>query len=316
MKRARLKQTFPPEHPRTALSRQMKQYCDFLLMEKGIATNSYVSYCLDLEKYADFLEKEKITDAAKVRDETVGKFLRNLHAGSLSPRSIARALSAIRGFHRYLVGEEQADDDPTQTMEPPKKARTLPGVLSIAEVEAILQKPDISSPLGLRDKAIVETLYATGVRVSELIGLRQSQLLFDEELIRVFGKGSKERLVPIGRSAMKWVRRYQSGPRGKLATKGKSRDTLFLNVRGGSMSRMAIWNIINRYSKEAGIKKPVHPHTFRHSFATHLLEGGADLRAVQEMLGHADIATTQIYTHVDREYLKEVHRTFHPRERR
>jgi len=244
------------------------------------------------------------------------KFLRTLHAELLSPRSIARALSAIRGFHRFLVGEEQADDDPTQTIEPPKKAKTLPGVLSIAEVNEILQRPDVSSPLGLRDKAILETLYATGMRVSELTGLRQSQLLFDEELVRVFGKGSKERLVPIGRSAVKWITRYRTGPRTALASKGKSRDTLFLNARGGSLSRMAIWNIISRYSREAGIKKSVHPHTFRHSFATHLLEGGADLRAVQEMLGHADISTTQIYTHVDREYLKEVHRTFHPREKR
>lgn len=316
MKRTKERPAFPPEHPRTRLSRQMKQYCDFLLTEKGVATNSYVSYCLDLEKYHAFLEKEKIQDASRARDEIVGRFLRGLHAESLSPRSIARALSAIRGFHRYLVSEGQAEDDPTQTIDPPKKPRNLPGVLSVAEIEAMLQKPDVSSPLGLRDKAVLETLYATGIRVSELIGLRQSQLLFDEELIRVFGKGSKERLVPIGRSAVTWIRRYQDGPRVKLASKGRSRDSLFLNVRGGSLSRMAIWNIINRYAKEAGIRKSVHPHTFRHSFATHLLEGGADLRAVQEMLGHADISTTQIYTHVDREYLKEVHRTFHPREKR
>ncbi len=313
MKHAGSKQTFPPEHPRTPLFRQIKSYCDFLLTEKGVATNSYISYCFDLEKYAGFLEKEKISNAARVRDEIVGKFLRNLHAAGLSARSITRALSTVRGFHRYLVNEEKVRDDPTETIEPPKKAKILPGVLSVAEINAVLVKPDVSLPLGLRDKAILETLYATGVRVSELIGLRQSQLLFDEELVRVFGKGSKERLVPIGRSAVKWIRRYQNGPRGKLVLKGRSRDTLFLNARGGPMSRMAIWNIISRYSREAGIKKSVHPHTFRHSFATHLLEGGADLRAVQEMLGHADISTTQIYTHVDREYLKEVHRTFHPR---
>lgn len=274
MKRTRARQPFPPEHPRTPLSRQMKQYCEFLLTEKGIATNSYTSYCLDLEKYSAFLEKEKISDADRVRDETVGKFLRALHTDALSPRSIARALSAIRGFHRYLVAEEQAEDDPTQTIDPPKKAKTLPGVLSVAEIDMMLQKPDISLPLGLRDKAILEMLYATGMRVSELIGLRQSQLLFEEELVRVFGKGSKERLVPIGRSAIKWIKRYQSGPRAALVSKGKSRDMLFLNARGGAMSRMAIWNIISRYCKEAGIKKSVHPHTFRHSFATHLLEGG------------------------------------------
>jgi len=313
MRRTPLKRSFPPEHPRTALARQLKRYCDHLLVEKGVATNSYISYCSDLEKYAGFLEGEGVQNAAIVKDASIGKFLRYLHQSQLSPRSIARVLSAVRGFHRYLVGEDIAQDDPTQNVDPPKRTKALPGVLSVPEVDAILKQPDAGSDLGLRDRAILETLYATGMRVSELIGLKQSQLLFEEELVIVYGKGSKERLVPIGRSAVKWVRRYQNGIRVALASKGKSRDTLFLNARGGALSRMAIWNIISRYAKSAGITKKVHPHTFRHSFATHLLEGGADLRAVQEMLGHADISTTQIYTHIDREYLKEVHKTFHPR---
>jgi len=313
MRRSPVTRPFPPEHPRTTLGRQLKGYCEHLLIEKGIATNSYASYCSDLEKYGGFLAKENITSAAVVTDEVVGKFLGHLHRVSLSPRSIARVLSAIRGFHRYLVSEDIARDDPTQNVDPPKRDKPLPGVLSVPEIDAILKQPDVAAKLGLRDRAILETLYATGIRVSELIGLKQSQLLFGEELVIVYGKGSKERLVPIGRSAVKWVQRYQGGIRVNLASKGKSRDTLFLNARGGSLSRMAIWNMISRYAREAGIKKKVHPHTFRHSFATHLLEGGADLRAVQEMLGHADISTTQIYTHVDREYLKAEHRKYHPR---
>jgi integrase/recombinase XerD len=189
----------------------------------------------------------------------------------------------------------------------------LPGVLSIAEIDAILKQPDIRKPLGLRDRAILEVLYATGVRVSELTSLKQSNLMFESDLILVFGKGSKERLVPIGSSAIDWVTRYQREVRIHLAKTGRSQDVLFLNFRGGKLSRAAIRDMVVKYAHAAGIKKEIHPHTFRHSFATHLLEGGADLRAVQEMLGHADIATTQIYTHIDREYLKEVHRTFHPR---
>ena len=165
----------------------------------------------------------------------------------------------------------------------------------------------------MRDRAVLETLYATGMRVSELINLKQRDINFEEGMVLVFGKGSKERIVPIGRSARKWIQRYQRESRMKLAKKSKSLDALFLNVRGTKLGRMTVWKIIRRYARASGIKKEVHPHTFRHSFATHLLEGGADLRVVQEMLGHADIATTQIYTHIDREYLKEVHRTFHPR---
>jgi len=194
-----------------------------------------------------------------------------------------------------------------------KMSRTLPDVLSQDEIDALLRQPNVAEDLGKRDRAILETMYATGMRVSELITLKQSGLHAEEQFVRVFGKGSKERLIPIGRSALHWINLYIQTVRGKLSRHGSGQDALFLNSRGTPMSRMSIWNIVRANALKSGIRKAVHPHTFRHSFATHLLEGGADLRAVQEMLGHSDISTTQIYTHVDREYLKEVHRTFHPR---
>jgi integrase/recombinase XerD len=243
----------------------------------------------------------------------VSQFIRLLHEQHLAPRSIARTMSAVKGFHRFLSGEDIVSNDPTQNIESLKRTKSLPEVLSVSEIDQILERPDCARPLGIRDRAILETLYATGMRVSELVQLKQSNLMFDEELILVFGKGSKERLVPVGTSARHWISQYQKKGRAVYSRKGKSFDILFLNARGTRMTRQAIWDIIRRYARAAGIKKEVHPHTFRHSFATHLLEGGADLRAVQEMLGHADISTTQIYTHIDREYLKEVHRTFHPR---
>jgi integrase/recombinase XerD len=190
--------------------------------------------------------------------------------------------------------------------------RKLPEVLTQDEVFNLLEQPDISEPLGIRDRALLETMYATGIRVSELINLKQGNILFDIEVVRIFGKGSKERIVPIGKIALKWIKKYQLEVRPRLS-RGNSRDILFLNRFGRKLTRMSIWNIVRKYADMAGIKKEVHPHTLRHSFATHLLEGGADLRAVQEMLGHSNIATTQIYTHIDREFLKEVHRLYHPR---
>ena len=195
----------------------------------------------------------------------------------------------------------------------PKVSKSLPNVLNINEIESILSGPDVSKKLGLRDKALLETFYACGLRVSELINLKISDLFLNEEMIRVFGKGSKERFVPIGSSAINWIGEYLKRSRPLLEKKAKSQHVLFLNNRGTKLSRMGIWKIVNNYTTLAGIKKEVHPHTFRHSFATHLLEGGADLRAVQEMLGHVDISTTQIYTHIDRDYIKQVHRDYHPR---
>ncbi len=296
-----------------ALDREIRQYFDFLRLEKGVTQHTFHSYQFDLTKYRSFLTERKIHSGRKVREEHISDFLKELSQKRLAPRSVARILSAVRGFHRFLVGEGLHDDDPTENIDTPKRSKNLPAVLSVAEVDAILKQPDVRQQLGLRDRAILEVLYATGVRVSELINLKQSDLMFDSDLILVFGKGSKERLVPIGTSAIDWVTRYQREVRLLLSKRGRSQDVLFLNFRGGKLSRAAIRDMVVKYARAAGIKKEVHPHTFRHSFATHLLEGGADLRAVQEMLGHVDISTTQIYTHIDREYLKEVHRTFHPR---
>ena len=299
--------------PEKVLSNQCQKYLDFLRLEKQVAENTYQSYRFDLLRYKDFLLQTGIDRAEQVQEQHISKFIQTLHKRNLSPRSIARTISAVRGFHRFLIGENESKDDPTENIESLKRSKSLPGVLTTAEINKILEKPDLSKPLELRDRAILETLYATGMRVSELANLKQSNLLLEEELILVYGKGSKERLVPVGQSARHWIAEYQTKSRSIYARKGRSLDALFLNARGTKMTRQAIWNIMRKYAAAARIKKEVHPHTFRHSFATHLLEGGADLRAVQEMLGHADISTTQIYTHIDREYLKEVHRTFHPR---
>jgi len=303
----------------------MKQYCEdylhFLALEKNSSRNTIASYRLDVGRYLRFLEEKQVASPADITEAHAAGFLATLRAAGLSPRSVTRCISSLNGFHKYLVGEGITQANPMEGIDVPKLERSLPGVLSTAEVEAILNQfdgaieraPERKKRLLLRDRAILEVLYATGMRVSELIILKQRDLLESEETVRVFGKGAKERLVPIGKSALRWIARYREGGRRELEKKGETQDALFLNARGRPMTRMAIWKIVQAYTRKAGIGKEVHPHTFRHSFATHLLEGGADLRAVQEMLGHSDISTTQIYTHIDREYLKEVHRTFHPR---
>jgi integrase/recombinase XerD len=295
------------------LGHELQAYFDFLKLEKGVAHLTLTAYRTDLRRYADYLLSKQVESAASVAENHVTGFLAQLHRRGLSSKSIARAQSAVRGFHRFLVAEDIARDDPTELLRSPKKPKTLPTVLSLQEIDRILKQPDTSTPRGIRDRAILEMLYATGMRVSELIHLKKSNLLLKEEMVIVFGKGSKERIVPIGRSAIEWLDRYLKHVRTRLSRPGKSQDYVFLNNRGSRLTRASIWNFVSLYAKTAGITKKVHPHTFRHSFATHLLEGGADLRAVQEMLGHTDISTTQIYTHIDREYLKEVHRTFHPR---
>jgi integrase/recombinase XerD len=297
----------------TPLDRQIHGYFDFLRLEKNLSQQTLVSYEFDFSKYRKFLISIGIRNASEITEDHISKFLITLNRGGLSSRSAARTLSAVRGFHRYLLSEEEVKSDPTQIVNSPKQEKNLPDVISVPEIDKILEQPDTSKILGVRDRAILETLYATGIRVSELVDLKQSSLLVENGMILVFGKGSKERLVPIGRSARKWIEEYQKRSRIHLAKSGKSLDYLFLNFRGSRLTRDMIRKLVEKYSEAAGIPKKVHPHTFRHSFATHLLEGGADLRVVQEMLGHADISTTQIYTHIDREYLKEVHRTFHPR---
>ena len=298
------------------MQRYFTQYLHFLSLEKNASPNTLASYRLDLTRYLQFLESVDVTAPDKISGDHVSRFLGRLHDQNLSPRSISRCISALRGFHKYLVIDGITHHNPTESIAPPKLGRSLPGVLTQPEVEAILQQPR-SGPrdrrnLWIRDRAILEVLYATGIRVSELITLRQSDIQPSQEVIRVFGKGSKERVVPIGKSALRWLERYGAECRSHLV-RGSAGDAVFLNARGSPLTRMAIWKIVQTYAARAGVGRAVHPHTFRHSFATHLLEGGADLRAVQEMLGHSDISTTQVYTHIDREYLKEVHRTFHPR---
>lgn len=299
----------------------MKEHCEqflhFLALEKNASRNTIAAYTLDISRYLEFLETRGIRSLDVVTAQHMAKFIAWLHESGLSPRSINRSCSAVKSFHKFLMGDGIARTNPTENIETPKVQRALPGVLNQSEVNAILQQPVAASgdkkSLWVRDRAMLEVMYASGLRVSEVVSLKQSNVFPDEGILRVFGKGSKERIVPIGGSALRWIERYKKECRVFLQHRNMSEDALFLNVRGTSLSRMSVWNIVQNYTQKAGITKEVHPHTFRHSFATHLLEGGADLRSVQEMLGHADIATTQIYTHVDREYLKEVHRTFHPR---
>ncbi len=291
----------------------LKEYLTVLRLEKNLSDNTIESYKNDISALFRFLEDFKIEDPSDIRSGHLISFFKELFNIGISSSSAARYYSSIKGFLNYLLGCKYIKDNPIEKVPTPKLAKHLPPVLSVNEIDSILSKPDIKDKLGLRDKAILETFYACGLRVSELINLKLSDLFFEEEIIRAFGKGSKERLIPIGGSAREWVTNYLKHSRPLLQKKMKSENYLFLNGRGTKLSRMGVWKIVERYVKEAGIEKEVHPHTFRHSFATHLLEGGADLRAVQEMLGHADISTTQIYTHIDREYIKQVHKEFHPR---
>jgi integrase/recombinase XerD len=291
----------------------LKEYLTYLKLEKNLSTNTLSSYKNDLTTFISFLKDRNINDPSGISSENINSFFKLLKDIGLSGTSSARYFSSLKGFFLFLIKNKYLIKNPIERVSSPKLSKKLPAVLDVAEVEKILSKPDTKDKLGLRDKAILELFYACGTRVSELINLKVSDLFLNDEVIRVFGKGSKERLIPIGSSAIKWINEYLKQSRPLLMKKSKSENYLFLNSRSSKLSRMGIWKIINRYAKEAGIEKEVHPHTFRHSFATHLLEGGADLRAVQEMLGHADISTTQIYTHIDRDYIKQVHKQYHPR---
>ena len=295
------------------MSFELKTFSQFVALEKGLSDNTLQSYKHDLLSYAQFLNTNNITSFSLSTPTVISEFLLTLQEMGISANSRSRYLSAIRGLHKYLLANGNSQIDPSETIEMPKSGRKLPDVLSVEEINNILEQIDISTPSGIRDKAMLETLYASGLRVSELINLKLRDILFEAEIVRIFGKGSKERIVPIGKSALECINIYYREVRHKFVKPGKTAESLFLNVRGTKLSRMGVWKIIDKYVALAGIKSEVHPHTFRHSFATHLLEGGADLRAVQEMLGHSDISTTQIYTHIDRDFLKEVHRTFHPR---
>ena len=298
--------------PPSAVRRHLDQFLDYIAVEKGLAENTLQAYRGDLARYLCYLEERGIHNMEKADQSHVLDLLYQLRACGLHSSSMARNLSAIKTFHRYLLSEGITSSDPTEYLESPKLSKTLPTVLNATEVERLLDQPDLGTPLGIRDKAILEFLYATGVRVTELIDMVREDLLFEMDMVRVYGKGMRERMVPVGRQAIYAVRLYLREVRSQIAG-AHAGDILFLNWRGRPMSRMGIWKILRGYAIKAGIPKKVSPHTLRHTFATHLLEGGAGLRDVQEMLGHADISTTQIYTHVDREYLKDVHRKYHPR---
>ena len=291
----------------------VKEYLAHLKLEKNLSTNTVSSYKIDINTFVEFIKNKNINDPSRVTTENISRFFKLLKDMGLSATSSARYFSSLKGFFLYLSRNKYILSNPIEKVSAPKISQKLPSVLTVNEVEKILCLPDVENKLGLRDKAILELFYACGTRVSELINLKIGDLFLNEEIIRVFGKGSKERLIPIGSSAINWIKQYLVKSRPLLMKKSKSENYLFLNSRGSRLSRMGVWKIIDRYVKEAGIVKKVHPHTFRHSFATHLLEGGADLRAVQEMLGHADISTTQIYTHIDRDYIKQVHKQYHPR---
>lgn len=296
---------------------QLKQYLQFVKIEKGLAKNSSDSYENDLKRYLYFVSHNlKILKLGGITLQHIEAYLGELTELGLSVSTIARNISSIRNFHEFAVVEQLAEANPAELIELPKKARKLPEVLDAVEVERIINEADRSTDAGIRDAAILETLYASGMRVSELTDLEMDRLFFEIGFIRVIGKGNKERLVPVGEIAQQAIEHYIEIARKAFINKknpGKTRNRLFLNQRGGPLTRMSVWNIVNKYAMKAGIKKNVSPHIFRHSFATHLLEGGADLRAVQEMLGHSSILTTEIYTHVDRSLLHQIHKEFHPR---
>ncbi len=292
----------------------LREYLNYQSVERGLAKNSIEAYKRDITNYLEFLEKKKISSVDKIDYQTVLDYLTKLKKKKLAPSTISRNAAAIKTFHKFLIREGLTENFPTANLKLPKTPRRLPKVFSVGQIINLLNQPQGLTPAGLRDKAILEVLYGAGVRVSELISLNIEDIDFESGYIRVFGKGSKERIVPIGSYALEAISDYLKKGRIKM-TKGYYSDALFLNQRGKRLTRQGCWKILNKYAKQAGLKN-VHPHSLRHSFATNLLQAGADLRSVQEMLGHADISTTQIYTHVSREHLKEVYMMNHPRARK
>jgi integrase/recombinase XerD len=283
-------------------------------VEKGLSSNTVSAYKRDLVKFDAFARKRKLSLEAISRDDLVD-FLAGLYRQKLESRTVARQLVTLRNLFRFAQTQDLISVDPCINLESPKIRRTLPGYLRLEEVERLLEQPDEKTPLGLRDRAMLEVLYSTGLRVSELISLRVSDLDAKVGCVRCIGKGDKERIVPVGRKALGIVEKYLRQARAQLCCKGKfaGSPALFVNRRGGALSRVGVWKILSAYGRRAGLRRPIKPHMLRHSFATHLLERGADLRSVQLMLGHADISTTQIYTHVVEERLKQIYKAHHPR---
>jgi integrase/recombinase XerD len=296
------------------ISSTIAAFLTHVRVEKGLSANTVTAYRRDLLKFDDFAKKRKITLESVTRDNLV-EFLASLYRQKLESRTVARQLVTLRNFFRFAQLQELISTDPCQNLESPKIRRSLPGYLRLEEIERLLAQPDDKTPLGLRDHAMLDVLYSTGLRVSELISLRVMDLDTAVGCIRCIGKGDKERIVPIGKKALALVERYLRDARPKLIGKGKQAlaTTLFINRRGAPLSRVGVWKILSAYGRKAGLRSALTPHMLRHSFATHLLERGADLRSVQLMLGHSDISTTQIYTHVVEERLKQIYKAHHPR---
>ena len=290
----------------------LEKYLNYLLVERGVAENTLEAYGRDLRRFLLIVQERGITDLRHILPETVIEYLVRIKDEGLSANSTNRALAALRGFYNYLLQEKIIEQTPLANIELAKVWMRLPDTISKEEMSLILAQPGMDTAQAVRNSAMLELLYATGIRVSELIGLRMNSINWQVGFLVVMGKGGKERIVPIGKTAYDCVKYYIEQARPQLM-RGKSSDVLFLNRFGGKFTRQGFWKIVVDYARKSGLHKKVHPHTFRHSFASHLLEGGADLRTVQVMLGHADISTTQIYTHITRERLKEIHQKFHPR---
>jgi integrase/recombinase XerD len=287
-------------------------FLNYLSVERGLANNTIISYREDLNAYAEFVKKMNIDALSKITKSDITNFMLYEKDRGLSANSISRRLAAIRMFHRFLARERILKSDPTNLIDSPKLWKKIPDTLSLNEVDALITQPDVRDKQGARDRAILETLYATGMRVSEAVNLKADNVNLDIGFLRCIGKGNKERVIPLGKKAIISLKRYLQVSRPNFLNKRES-EFLFLNRFGKKLSRQSMWKLIKRYARLARIKKSIKPHTLRHSFATHLLERGADLRSVQEMLGHANISTTQIYTHINKERLKTIHRMFHPR---
>jgi integrase/recombinase XerD len=287
-------------------------FLDHLAVERGLASNTRSAYRSDLAQFSGFLRGRGIEHLNGTQRQHITEYLLHQRKGGLSARSLSRHLAAIRMFCRFLYREKLLAVDVTQTIDSPKLGRTLPPTLDYHEVEQLLGAPDTTTKLGLRDKAMLEFMYATGLRVSEVSHIKLGDVNFEAGFLRSVGKGNKERIVPVGKQAIEWIQRYLHEARSSFA-KADSLGEIFISTRGKALSRKTIWTLIKKYSRRAGIAKNITPHTLRHSFASHLLDNGGDLRVIQEMLGHADISTTQVYTHVDQGRLKQTHYRFHPR---
>lgn len=290
----------------------IQQFLDSLWLEKGLSQNTLDSYGLDLKAYASWMEGTDRSIENALREDILGYLSYRMGKG-LKARSTARALSCLRGFYRYLLRENRIDEDPTLKVDSPKLGRPLPDSLSEKDIERLLAAPDLSTLVGLRDRTMLEVLYASGLRVSELVNLKINEINLRQGVIRIVGKGSKERLVPLGEEAINWINKFMAEARNDLLKRDLNKDVVFPSIRGSTMTRQAFWYRIKQHAQTANIQKKLSPHTLRHAFATHLLNHGADLRVVQLLLGHSDLSTTQIYTHIALHRMKELHQTHHPR---